>query len=289
MHVEYDKSKNIEKHLSFIKEAAEEDVRLLVFPECALQGYTWSWDAEKGKYLHDEAQQAYFEEVSEPIPGPSTNLLAQYAERHNMFLQIGMSEKTEKQGRSEFYNSVALIGPHGLLGVYRKIHMAPNPVFVEGDQFLVFNTDLGVIGPIICADLGYPESVRVLALKGAEIVTMSTAWGMIGGRPGTDLKDKSCSYPGYYSGYRYDILTRASALENGVWMIVADQVGSPQMAEEKCFGHSRIVDPSGRIISGIGYEEGLVIGKIDIKAGIRVNRFRGRRPNCYRTILEGQS
>lgn len=285
MKVEYDKSRNLNKHIQFIEEAAEENAKLLVFPECSLQGYTWAWDAEKCCYLDDEDQQRYFQEASEPIPGPPTKIIAQQAASHDMLIQIGMAEKVEKSGENILYNSVALIGPDGLLGVFRKIHMAQTPIFRKGDSFNVFNTSIGKIGPIICADLAYPESVRVLALKGAEIVTMSTAWGMMTRNiPKIDIQDSSWSFPGYFSGYKYDLLGRAAALENGVWFVISNQVGCSPPAEEKSFGHSRIIDPAGRVIAGIGYEEGIVTAKVDIKAGIDPNRFEGRRPECYNII-----
>jgi predicted amidohydrolase len=149
-----------------------------------------------------------------------------------------------------------------------------NIIFQGGKEFPVFDTFVGKIGPIICADLEYPESVRVLALKGAEIITMSTAWGM---NPRTD-----------YSGYKYDLLSRANAVMNGVWMVMADQVGSTERSNERCFGHSRIIDPKGKIIAGIGYEEGLVTAKVDIKEGIvsALRRFYlgHRHPECYKII-----
>jgi predicted amidohydrolase len=63
-------------------------------------------------------------------------------------------------------------------------------------------------------------------------------------------------------------------------------VSASNRSEEKSFGHSRIIDPSGRIIAGIGYEEGLIFSKINIKASINQNRFDGRRPNCYKEICK---
>jgi predicted amidohydrolase len=202
-----------------------------------------------------------------------------------MYIQIGLAEKVKENEKFEIYNSVAIIGPDGLIGIFRKVHMAPNPVFKRGNKLSVFETKIGKIGPIICADLAYPETVRVLALKGAEIITMSTAWGMMGGVPYMDIKDDSWTFPGYYSGYRYDLLGKANALQNGVWLIMANQVSSPVRSEERCFGHSRIIDPSGRIIAGIGYGEGLITAEVDVAAGINTNRFKGRRPECYEEIL----
>lgn len=102
--------------------------------------------------------------------------------------------------------------------------------------------------------------------------------------PNTEIQDDSWNFPGFFSGYKYDLLGRAAALENGVWVVISDQVSSSASSEEKSYGHSRIIDPAGRIIAGIGYEEGLVIAKVDIKAGINSKRFEGRHPECYKII-----
>ena len=111
-------------------------------------------------------------------------------------------------------------------------------VFHRGKDLPVFDTSIGKIGPIICKDLLYPESVRVLALKGAEIITFSTAWSM---DPRTDQ-----------TGYMYDLLGRANALMNGVWMVMSNQVFGSERSKHRCYGHSRVISPRGKIIAGIG-------------------------------------
>jgi predicted amidohydrolase len=285
MQVVHDKSKNIEKIINFIDVAAERCVKLLVFPECSVQGYTWTWDPKKSIYLQDDQQLQYFLRESETIQGSTIKLLTKHAARNNMLIQLGFVEKVTENSDNVLYNSVAIVGPEGLVGVFRKVHMGTNPIFQNGDRFSVFKTNIGMIGPIICSDIQYPESVRVLALKGAEIITMSTAWGLMLKTPKTDKIDLSWTYSGYFSGYKYDLLTRAACLQNGVWMIVSDQVGASERSFERSFGHSRIIDPSGRIIAGIGYQEGLVIAEIDIQKGIDPIRFTGRRPRCYNILV----
>jgi len=280
MLAEHDKPANMQKIIGFMEEAAEKEARLLVFPECSLQGFLWSWDRESHAYREDDEEKRYFYEVAEPIPGPFTQTVAKYAARCKMVIQVGMAERVDRKGGTVLYNSTAILGPEGLVGVFRKVHVPLGYLLLKGGkEFPVFNTFVGKIGPIICADLEYPESVRVLALKGAEIITMSTAWGM---DPRTD-----------FSGYKYDLLGRANALMNGVWMIMANQVGATKRSKGGFFGHSRIIDPKGNIIAGIGYEEGLVTATVNIKAGIgssfRPHYFgpgawEPRCPECYRII-----
>ena len=266
MLAEHDTPGNLKKIQQFIIEAAEADAQLLVFPEGALQGYLWTWNWEKHIYQEDVEQAKYFHQVAETIPGPSTNLIAEYAKRYNMIIQVGMVEKVAKDP-PVLFNSVAIIGPTGLIGKFRKIHSTTERIIFQGGKELpIFNTMVGKIGPLICYDLAFPESVRVLALKGAKLITFSTAWGM-------DPRNDS-------SGYRYDLLTRTNAMMSGVWMVCSNQVSVAKRSDEACFGHSRIIDPQGNIVAGIGYEEGLVMAKVDVKA-LDPTRFNDRCPSAY--------
>jgi predicted amidohydrolase len=186
-----------------------------------------------------------------------------------MYIVMGMAEKE----RRRIYNSAVLVGPEGMLGVHRKVHMAPSPVFTEGCNFSVCKTEIGMVGTVICADMKYPESVRSLALQGAQIVVNSTAWGM-DTKPNADPRNDP-------SGYAYDLITRTTALMNKVWLVSADQVGAATKSREKCYGHSRIVDPQGRIIKDSGYKEEMVVAEVDVQAATGPDRFKGRRPRAY--------
>ena len=270
MLAEHNPSKNLETIVRFIEEAADNNIQLLVFPECALQGYLWTWNWKTRKFIASLDQTDYFRKTAETIPGPSTNHLTKYAAQHNIVIQLGMVEKVITNKIPVLYNSDALLGPQGVIGKYRKIHsIAERAVFQSGTKLHVFDTSIGKIGPLICKDLQYPEASRVLALDGAQVITLSTASGM---NPKTD-----------YSGYRYDLLTRSTAILNSIWIVVADQVGTAKRSDEACFGHSRIIDPHGTIIAGIGYEEGLVTAKVNL-ARINPNRFIDRYPPAYHAI-----
>jgi predicted amidohydrolase len=80
---------------------------------------------------------------------------------------------------------------------------------------------------------------------------------------------------------------------NGVWMVMSDQVGASRRSEERCVGHSCIIDPTGNIVAGIGDEEGLVTARIDVEGGIKKSdrsypaRDKGRCPESYRIISTG--
>lgn len=280
MHVAHDKKKNLKKYVRFIELAAGRGIDLIAFPECSVQGYTWTWDFGRHIYRKDREQQEYFDVNSEMVPGPSTSLMTRLAQAHRMYIVMGMAEKARKGRKTAIYNSAILVGPNGVLGVHRKVHQAPNPVFETGCGFSVFPTRIGRIGMVVCADMNYVESARSLALQGAEIVVNCTAWGMRSKNPDPRTDQ---------GGYDYDLITRATARLNRVWLVSADQVGSATRSEEKSYGHSRIVDPDGRIVSDSGYKEGLVVARVNVRKQTRPSRFRGRRPECYYPLAVGHS
>jgi predicted amidohydrolase len=116
------------------------------------------------------------EEAAETIPGPSTVEVAKLARELGVYVLFGMPEQDEKDSDVR-YISVAVVGPEGILGKYRKVHLAPLPTFTEqvcfkpGNELPVFETKYGRIGVQICADFWvYPELSRILCLKGARLI-----------------------------------------------------------------------------------------------------------------------
>lgn len=158
-----EKERNLERCVELVRGAAGERARLIVFPECALTGYVFS--------SLEEALP-----MCEPIPGPSTDRLAGLCAELNVYVVIGLLEIEI----DECYNTAVLLGPGGLIGKYRKLHLPCLGV----DRFLsrgniphtVHETGIGTIGMGICYDVLFPEHARVLALKGADIFVLPTNW-----------------------------------------------------------------------------------------------------------------
>ena len=137
--------------------AALAPVDLVVFPELALTGPVT--DA-------DSAQR-----VAQPIPGPLTEQVQAIAAEHDAYVVVGLVEGDAGSGR--LYNSAALIGPEGVVGVYRKVHLSAEDRAwaTPGDGGLpVFDTPLGRTGLLIGYDALFPEAARELALQGADII-----------------------------------------------------------------------------------------------------------------------
>ena len=158
-----DKDGNLARCVESIRVTAREGARLIVFPECALTGYVFS--------SLEEALP-----VCEPVPGPSTDTIASLCAQLNVYVVIGLLEIDI----DECYNAAVLLGPGGVVGKYRKLHLPCLGV----DRFLsqgniphtVHETGLGSIGMGICYDALFPEHARVLALKGADIFVLPTNW-----------------------------------------------------------------------------------------------------------------
>ncbi|HEY9212140.1 MAG TPA: nitrilase-related carbon-nitrogen hydrolase [Ancylobacter sp.] len=149
---------NVEANLARIEELAVEarmrdGAELVVFPERAITG------------LDEPAAQS--------VPGPATDRLVALAARHGIYLVAGLAE----QDGDTLYNSAVLVGPEGLVGTHRKIHLdARDGNWASaGDAWSVFDTRLGRIGVLVGHDAMFPESGRVLALRGCDLIACPAA------------------------------------------------------------------------------------------------------------------
>jgi len=216
------KAANIAKMKQMVGLAAQFGSNIILFPEMSLSGSECGEDvgARTGSCrMHREA--------AEPIPGPSTLELADLAKKLSIYIIVGMPELNTVD--SSIHNSAAVIGPEGILGKYRKIHVSPPPNFTEqycikpGLDLPVFQTKYGPIGVLICADFWYfPELARILWLKGARILFNPSA------TPGNrqDL-------------VTWETATRAS--ERLMFTATANMVGMDRT--KPCCGYSTIAGP----------------------------------------------
>lgn len=223
-----DKAANIARLTALVEEAAAAGARLIVMPEMATVGYCWYNRAEVAPY-------------AEPIPGPTTDHFAALAARHNAYVAVGLAEVDPRTG--VFYNSVALVGPAGLVGVYRKTHpfIADVRWAKDGDLGLpVWETDVGQLGALICMDACFFEPARVLALKGAGVLLLPTNW----------LEEHSPSAQ-----------WMARAYENGCYVIAANRWGAERGVQFS--GGSAIIGPDGQVLAARDTGDGIVLAEID--------------------------
>ncbi|MBJ7600915.1 MAG: hypothetical protein DLM67_23345 [Candidatus Nephthysia bennettiae] len=280
--IKHDKRQNLRRFLELIEEAASQQVDLLVLPEVGLQGYA-DFALAPGSEARADQKQYYFREA-EPIPGPSTEVIRAAAERHGMYVQLGMAEST-LHGNAIF-NSTALISPDGVVAVYRKMHnQFEFPYFNAGEEAIVSDTPFGRLGSIICYDLCFPELLRAYALQGADLVLMSTAWPM----RGHDRADD-------YHGWSMDLAAQANAFFNQMWLVVSNHCEKAVYSENvDYYGGSQIVDPYGKVVAYLADEEGLVVHRADLRQTVLDSRTKGffglnllqdRRPEHYRALVD---
>lgn len=190
---------NIEKSLKMINQAADEGAVLIVMPEMANSGYNF-----------DSREEAY--SLGEDInDSKSVKAWEKVAKDRNVYIVSGI---TERDGRS-LYNSAVLVGPDGLIGKYRKLHLWEDEFlwFEPGNLGLpVFNTPIGRIGIVICYDMWFPEAFRILTAQGADIVCIPTNWVQIDSLP-DNMKNFG------------PVLAMAAAHSNGIYVAAADRVG----------------------------------------------------------------
>jgi predicted amidohydrolase len=163
------KQANLEKIKKYVVEAVSQGNNIVVFPELALSGY----ECDDGCMHHTNA---------ETVPGPSTEEIAALAKKHNVYVVFGLPEKDKKDPNIHYISS-AVVGPEGILGAYRKLHLMESPFtetkcFKPGNDLPIFETKYGPIGIQICYDFwSFPEITRILALKGARIIIKSNWYG----------------------------------------------------------------------------------------------------------------
>lgn len=174
-----------------------------------------------------------FEEIAEPIPGPTTSRLGELATKYNMYLVTSIYEKSEYK----IYNTAVLIGPGDkLIGKYRKVCLARDEYrkgVAPGDSFPVFDTPIGKIGMMICFDVHMPEVARGLAANGAEIVAMP----VMGGDPN---------------------LAKARCIENQIYLVTSSYSISDDWMQ------SGVWDLSGTLLTRATQPDTVVVADVDL-------------------------
>jgi len=247
------KDENLEKVFSAVQGA---DTDLLVLPEFFATGY---------QFISKEE----VEELSEEVPGGHiTQFLIELSRIGGFYIVAGFAERD----RDRFFNSAVLTGPNGFLGVYRKTHLffEEKLYFTPGDTgFRVWNTKIGRIGVMICFDWLFPESIRSLALLGADIVAHPS--------------NLVLPYCPEVMPFR--------CLENKVFAVTANRIGEERRKEGqilKFIGQSEIVSPEAKVlVRASENEEALMIAEFDPQVArdkslnAMNNIFEDRRPEMY--------
>jgi predicted amidohydrolase len=225
-----------------------EKADLYVLPELFNTGYNF--------VNKDEADR-----LAEPADGSTFRVLADFARKTSSFVAYGFAEKSK-----HLYNSSALVGPQGLVGVYRKVHLyyRENIFFAPGDLgFPVFDLPFGKVGMMICFDWYYPESARTLALRGAQLI----------------LHPSNLVLPHCPDA----MVTRC--LENRIFSATANRIGRENRGgiDLSYIGRSEIVSPNGQILKRLpDNEAGIAVVEVDL------SRASNKRLNEFNDLFEGR-
>ena len=257
---------NLARALEAIGDAAARGADLVVFGEMYLSGY------RTDEWLHRWAT------VIDPPDEHVRALIAAAGERQ-VHVIMGMGTFGAAMP-GDVYNTALLVGPGGVVGAYRKTHVAAFPYsegvamercfYSPGRELPVFDTPLGRLGIHICYDMSFPEVARVQALKGADL-----------------LVNVSASAGGFEEYWEHGLFMRAA--ENASWYMVCSVVGMQR--GDRLFGGSRVVDPTGKVVAAGKFdEEDVVVADVDLglarAARSMSHGFSIRQPELYRPISD---
>jgi predicted amidohydrolase len=256
---------NRDRSVEGIRAAAGEGAHVVVLPELCSSGYNF---ADRAEALA----------CSEPVPGPTTNCWAQVARETGCYVAGGVCERD----RDDLFNTAALVGPDGLVGIYRKLHLFDREQlsFRPGNRGLpVFSLPFGRVGMVICYDLRFVETTRILSTQGADLIAVPTNW-VPTFNPEGEWDEAGFSPQGR--------LTAALSSLNAVFIAAADRVGEERGL--RYLGASLITGPEGDVLLGPlpKTEPAVAVCEINLedvqKARVRTERialYRERRTDVY--------
>ena len=246
-----DRERNLDTAERLAAEAARRGARVIAFPENVAEVL-----AEGRK-----------RPPAEPIDGPTALRFAAMAARHGAFVLAGTIGLRDR-GRRKRANASILFAPDGTVNaVYRKMHLfdvtipgraefRESATIEPGDRPVVATTPHGIFGLSICYDLRFPELYRSLALAGATVLFVPSAFTAYTGRA------------------HWTTLLRARAIENLAYVVAPAQWGLHH-AGRRSYGHTCVIDPWGRVVAERAAGTGVVLARID---PARVARHRRELP-----------
>lgn len=243
------KEQNLAYSLNLINEAVKNKAQLICFPEFQM---AYSPAEQKPEELH---------KIAEKIDGNFISTLSSSAKRNKINVIATLYEfiDTNKQNHKVFDTAVIINELGKLESVYRKVHLYDALGFKESKKLIAGSiierptrTSVGNIGLLICYDMRFPEISRILTVNGARILISPSAW-----------------VAGFMKQEHWEIMLKARAIENGVYVIAPNQLGNIYC------GRSMVIDPFGTVLVDMGNREGMDIMDID---NSRINTIRRRLP-----------
>jgi predicted amidohydrolase len=256
------RSSSVRRMIELMREAKALGAQIVVFPELALTTFFPRW------YMRDQAEIDQFFETE--MPGPDTLPLFQEATKLEIGFYLGYAELVQEGGEVHHYNSSILVNQKGeIVGKYRKIHLPGHDehepwrpfqhlekrYFEHGDLgFDVFPEFNGKIGMCLCNDRRWPETFRVMGLKGAEMVLLGY---------NTPVHYPPAPQHDHLQCFHNHLVMQAAAYQNGIWVVGVAKAGK----EEGCelIGQSCIIAPTGEIVAQCStLEDELIVASCDL-------------------------
>ena len=224
-----DPEANLRVALAHIATAARKGAKLICLPELFRSLYF----CQKQNYKSFQ--------LAEPIPGPTTEVLATASKKHRITLVASLFEK---RAGGLYHNTAVVFGPTGkILGKYRKMHIPDDPGFNEkfyftpGDTgFQPIDTPVGRLGVLVCWDQWYPEAARLMALRGAQILIYPTAIGWARGEKKSVCETQRSAW---------QTIQRSHAIANGLFVLSINRTGREKNLS--FWGTSFITNPIGHV------------------------------------------
>jgi N-carbamoylputrescine amidase len=233
MSTTHDKKVNVDKTVAGIREAAGKGATLVCLQELFASPYFC------------QVEDAALFDLAEPVPGPTTEVVATAARDSNVTV---VASVFERRAAGIYHNSIVIYGPDGReLSRYRKMHIPDDPQYYE--KFYFTPGDLW--------DQWYPEAARLTALRGAEILCYPTAIGWL-------PRDKAEFGAAQLSAWQ--TIQRSHAIANGVFVVAVNRVGLEKSGDEEIefWGRSFVCDPAGVVIAEAGSDEQVLVVECDL-------------------------
>lgn len=242
------KDENVATLLGLVEQAARDGAKLITTPEMATTGYCWQNREEVAPFV-------------EPSDGPTVQRFIHIAKQYDCYIVIGMPEVDVETGL--YYNSGVLVGPAGVIGTHRKSHpyISEPKWAANGDHHQVFETPIGNIAILICMDIHFIETARLMAVQGAQVICHISNW----------LAERT---PAPYWLNR--------AWENHCALIESNRWGWERGVQFS--GGSCLVDPDGSVVAMRDSGDGLVAGTLNLADPQDNPMLAWRRPELYHEL-----
>ncbi|HYZ51561.1 MAG TPA: carbon-nitrogen hydrolase family protein [Nitrososphaeraceae archaeon] len=263
-----DKRENLKLSLDFVKEAARKKASLICFPEFQMAFSPRNQSVKKLIKIAETIDESNFIlTLRESARRNRINIIATIYEKNT---KNNSNRSSINQSDNRVYDTAVIINSNGAIGsVYRKLHLYDALGFRESAKMIAGNhiekpvkTPAGNLGLMICYDVRFPEVSRILAINGADILAVPSAW-----------------VHGIMKEEHWQTILKARAIENGSYVAAPDQVG------HIFSGRSMVVDPFGIVILDMGNREGMEVIEIN-KSRIQKAReslplLKNRRTDVY--------